>query len=75
MATSTIKSVTLYEDGIVEIVVICDTCGSFSITITHAVTTNRRSSRLIDSSKTIDFSKLESHICHGDNCYANYNLY
>jgi len=67
---ATIKHITIYDDGLIEMVVICDNCKKTNChTITHSSTKN-------DNKTTIDFSKLGKRCCDNHSvCYANYQLY
>jgi len=72
-----IQQINIYNDGAIEMVVICNSCKKQNFhTINHASTkTNKKIS--------IDFSKLGKRCCEahmskdGKNilCYADYNLY
>ena len=74
---ASIQYINLYNDGLIEMIVICNSCKKKNIhTITHTSTkTNDKIS--------IDFSKLGKRCCdnHGKPgkpntiCDANYNLY
>jgi hypothetical protein len=66
----TIQHIYIYNNGLIEIVVICNKCNHTNYhTITHSSTKN-------DDKTSIDFSKLGKRCCsnHG-NCYADYKLY
>lgn len=64
-----IKCINIYNDGVIEMFVICNTCNKQNIhTITHA------SSKTNDKI-TIDFSKLGKRCCDNIICDADYNLY
>jgi hypothetical protein len=74
-----IDYITVYNDGLVEMIVTCNACKKQNVhTITH--TSTRTNDKI-----TIDFSKLGKRCCdnHGQMkngqrknvCYANYNLY
>jgi hypothetical protein len=73
---ATIQNINIYNDGSIEIVVICNNCNHKNYhTITHASTTN-------GNKTSIDFSKLGKRSCdnHGqlktkNICYADYKLY
>jgi len=71
---STIKHINIYDDGIIEMVVICNNCKHTNYhTITHSSLKN-------GDKTTIDFSKLGKRCCHNlakpkSACYANYKLY
>jgi len=74
---ATIQHINMYDDGLIEIVVICNNCKHTNHhTITH-------SSRKNGDKTTIDFSKLGKRCCHNFGnlkkpnlwCYANYKLY
>lgn len=72
-----IKCINIYNDGVIEMFVICNSCNKQNIhTITHA-------SSKINDKITIDFSKLGKRCCDGHyiqnkqriRCDADYNLY
>lgn len=73
---ATIQNINIYDDGVIEIVVICNHCNHKNYhTITHASKKN-------GDKTSIDFSKLGKRACdnHGqlkskNICYADYNLY
>ena len=67
---ATIQHITIYDDGLIEMVVICDNCKKTNChTITHSSTKN-------DDKTTIDFFKLGKRCCDNHSvCYANYQLY
>jgi hypothetical protein len=74
---ATIQNITIYHDGLIEMVVICNNCKHTNYhTITH-------SSTRYDDKTIIDFSKLGKRCCdnwHGNNgktprCDADYKLY
>ena len=74
---ATIQRINIYNNGLIEMVVICNNCKHTNYhTITHSST---RSS----DKTTIDFSKLGKRCCdnHGNQkdlnsgCYTDYNLY
>jgi hypothetical protein len=74
---TTIQHINIYNDGLIEMVVICNNCKhTNSHTITHSSTKN-------GDKTTIDFSKLGKRCC-GNNgkvknpnsaCHADYKLY
>ena len=74
---ATIQHINIYDDGLIEMVVICNNCKHTNY---HTIT---RSSTKIGDKTTIDFSKLGKRCCdnfHGNNgqtpkCDADYNLY
>jgi len=72
-----IQYINVYNDGLIEMIVICNSCKNQNVhTITHTSTK-------INDKITIDFSKLGKRCC--DNfgqpgkpntiCHADYNLY
>jgi hypothetical protein len=72
-----IQYINAYNDGLIEMIVICNTCKKQNVhTITHASTKT-------NDKITIDFSKLGKRCCdnHGQPgnpntiCCADYNLY
>ena len=74
---ATIQHINIYDDGLIEMVVICNNCKHTNYhNITHSSTKN-------GDKTTIDFSKLGQRCC--DNyekqknsnlvCYADYKLY
>ena len=71
-----IKYINIYNDGLIEMVVICNICKSKNIhNITHTVKNN-------DDKLIIDFSQLGKRCCGNFKnvkqeilCEANYNLY
>jgi hypothetical protein len=72
-----IKSINIYNDGLIEIIVICNNCNKENIhTITHSSIKN-------DDKITIDFTKLGKRVCHNyievgkssTKCYTDYKLY
>lgn len=72
---ATIQHINIYDDGLIEMVVICNSCKNKNYhTITHASTKK-------GNKTTIDFSKLGTRCC--DNfgkpnkpcCNADYKLY
>ena len=77
---ATIQYINMYDDGLIEMVVICNVCKHVNYhTITHSSTKN-------GDKTTIDFSKLGKRGCDnfgklkksgsvGSVCYANYKLY
>ena len=67
---ATIQHISIYDDGLIEMVVICDNCKKTNChTITHSSTKN-------DDKTTIDFFKLGKRCCDNHSvCYANYQLY
>ena len=74
---ATIQHINIYDDGLIEMVVICNNCKNINYhTINDSSTKN-------GNKTTIDFSKLGKRCCdnHGkpDNstlvCYTNYKLY
>jgi hypothetical protein len=67
---ATIQHINIYDDGLIEMVVICDNCKKTNChTITHSSTKN-------DDKTTIDFSKLGKRCCDNHSvCYSNYQLY
>ncbi len=74
---ATIKYINIYEDGLIEMIVMCNNCKCVNYhTITH-------SSIKKDNKINIDFSKLGSRCCNNQGkitdknsfCYANYKLY
>ncbi len=74
---ATIQHINIYDDGLIEMTVICNNCKNTNYhTITHASTKN--------GNKTIiDFSKLGKRCCDNNGrlknpksyCYADYKLY
>jgi len=74
---TTIQHINIYDDGLIEMVVICNNCKYINYhTITHSSTKN-------GDKTTIDFSKLGKRWCHNygkynkpnSMCYADYKLY
>jgi hypothetical protein len=67
---ATIQHISIYDDGLIEMVVICDNCKKTNChTITHSSTKN-------DDKTTIDFFKLGKRCCDNHSvCYSNYQLY
>ena len=74
---ATIQHINIYDDGLIEMLVICNNCKHTNYhTITHSSTKN-------GDKTTIDFSKLGKRCCdnfHGNNgqtpkCDADYKLY
>jgi hypothetical protein len=74
---ATIQNINIYDDGVIEMVVICNICKHTNYhTITHSSTKN-------GDKTTIDFSKLGKRSCdnygklnqNSDCCYADYKLY
>jgi len=74
---ATIEYINLYNDGVIEMIVICNSCKKQNVhTITHSSTKTK-------DKITIDFSKLGKRCCdnHGQFakpntvCYADYTLY
>jgi hypothetical protein len=67
---ATIQHINIYDDGLIEMVVICDNCKKTNChTITHSSTKN-------DDKTTIDFFKLGKRCCDNHSvCYSNYQLY
>jgi hypothetical protein len=72
-----IQYINVYNDGLIEMVVICNSCKTQNVhTITH-------SSTKTNDKITINFSKLGKRCCHNFGqlrnpntmCYADYNLY
>ena len=72
-----IQYINIYNDGLIEMVVICNSCKIQNIhTITH--TSSKTNDKI-----TINFSKLGKRCCHNYGqpgnpntiCYADYNLY
>ena len=74
---TTIQHITIYDGGLVEMVVTCNQCNHTNY---HIIT---HSSKKEDNRTTIDFSTLGKKCCdnfHGNNgktnkCNANYKLY
>jgi hypothetical protein len=72
---ATIQHIHIYEDGVVEMVVMCNACNHVN---THNIT---HSSTKKGGKITVDFSKLGNRCCdnHGKNpksmCTADYKLY
>ena len=68
---STIKSIEIYEDNVIQMIVICNSCKTKNYhTITHASTKTKKKVIIID------FTKLGRRCC--DNimkCNADYKLY
>lgn len=72
-----IQSINVYNDGFVEMIVLCNLCNHKNI---HIIT---NASTKTDNKITIDFSKLGKKCCNNMGqtiqfnsiCYANYNLY
>ena len=76
--TATIQHINMYDDGLVEIIVICNLCNTNNC---HTITGS--STKHADKT-TIDFSNLGTRCCHNygkpENqvntmCNARYNLY
>lgn len=74
---ATIQHINIYEDGLIEMVVICNNCKHTNYhTITHSSTKN-------GDKTTIDFSKLGKRCCGvhctrpttAPVCHADYKLY
>ena len=74
---ATIQNINIYNDGIIEMAVICNSCKKTNYhTITHA--SNKQDDKI-----TIDFSKLGKRCCHNYGklnkpntmCRADYKLY
>jgi hypothetical protein len=76
---ATIQHINIYNDGIIEMVVICNNCKHTNYhNITHSSTKN-------GDKTAIDFSKLGKRCCHNfgkttnpnsdGSCYADYKLY
>ena len=77
---ATIQNIKIYNDGLIEMVVICNSCKNINYhTITHASTKQ-------DNKIIIDFSKLGKRCCDNrrklnnsgklnNTCYADYKLY
>ena len=70
-----IEFINIHNDGIIEMVVVCNSCGKQNIhNLTNALTKT-------NNNTVINFSKLGKRCCdnHGQNgkpiCYADYNLY
>lgn len=74
---TTIQNITIYDDGIIEMVVMCNICSHINThTINHATIKN-------DGKRIIHFSKLGKRCCDNhpktqvpdSGCYTDYNLY
>ncbi len=74
---ATIQHINIYDNGLIEMVVICNNCKNTNYhTITHSSTKN-------GDKTTIDFSKLGKRFCGKRGklknpnfaCYADYKLY
>jgi hypothetical protein len=67
---ATIQHINIYDDGLIEMVVICVNCKKNNChNIGHSSTKN-------GDKTTIDFSKLGKRCCDNHSaCYANYQLY
>ena len=64
-----IQYINVYNDGLIQMIVICNSCKKKNIhTITHA------STNLPDKIK-IDFANLGKRCCDNFKCDADYNLY
>ncbi len=75
--TSNIQYITIHDDGLIEMTVICPECCHKNIhTITHAL--EKKNNKTV-----INFSKLGTRMCHNANknkngdlvCNVDYNLY
>ena len=74
---SNIQNITIYDDGCIEMVVMCNICGYINThSINNATVKN-------DGKRIIHFSKLGKRCCDNhpipqvpdSGCYADYNLY
>jgi hypothetical protein len=73
---ATIQHINIYDDGSIEMVVVCNNCKHTNYhNITHSATKN-------GDKTTIDFSKLGKRCCENlgklnpnSPCYADYKLY
>lgn len=67
---TTIQKINIYNDGLIEMVVICNNCKNINYhTITHSAVKK-------EDKITIDFSKLGKRCCDNfTKCDKDYNLY